>query len=141
VTPHGCLRTDVSEERVASIIMLKRIGELGMSAVTSNFTADARCEEFLRRVRRLLVTASVLPSSPALVTLMNEASVLTRATWPNIPEDAILHSIIIIAWFPLAFLTGKEGLINDGIVRRLSDFRTPTYWINRDISILISDEQ
>jgi hypothetical protein len=41
---------------------------------------------FLRSVRRLLVTASVVPSSPILVTLMKEAlgssetSVLTRAT-------------------------------------------------------------
>jgi hypothetical protein len=42
-------------------------------------------------VRRLLVTASVVPSSPILVTLMKEA-VLTRATRRNIPEDAILHS-------------------------------------------------
>jgi hypothetical protein len=44
-------------------------------------------EEFLRSVHRLVVTASVVPSSPILVTLMKEAlsssetSVLTRATW------------------------------------------------------------
>jgi hypothetical protein len=36
VMPCGSLRTDVSEERNASIIRVTRISELGMLAVTSN---------------------------------------------------------------------------------------------------------
>jgi hypothetical protein len=77
------VRTDVSEELSASFIRMTRLRELGTTlAITSNRRTLRRN----RSVRRLLVTASVVSSSPILVTLMKEAlsssetSVLTRAT-------------------------------------------------------------
>jgi hypothetical protein len=69
------VRTDVSEERSASIVRVTRICELGTFAVTSNL-----------RTLRILVTQMMeaLTSSETLV--------LTRATLRNMPEDDILHS-------------------------------------------------
>jgi hypothetical protein len=74
------VRTDVSEEGIASMIKVTGIGEL-----------------FLRSVLRLLVSANVVPSSPNLVNLMMEAirpsemSVSTRATGRDITEGGILQ--------------------------------------------------
>jgi hypothetical protein len=85
-------RTNSSISRMASSGMLRRV-----ALVRTDVSSVAAHLAFLRSVRRLLVTASVAPSSP-IVTLMKEAlsysetSVLTRATRRNKPEDAILHS-------------------------------------------------
>jgi hypothetical protein len=95
------VKTDVSEELSSSFIRVTRIGEVGRTLAHL---------VFFRSVRRLLVSASVVPSSPILVSLMKDApsssetSVLTRAEQRNILEDTILqentilyiHSLILL---------------------------------------------
>jgi hypothetical protein len=76
-----------------SFIRVTRISELRTTlAVTSKHLV------FLRSVRRLLVTATLVSSSPIFVTVMKEAqissetSVLTGPTRRDSPEDDILHN-------------------------------------------------
>jgi hypothetical protein len=79
------VRTVVSEEHSVCIIRVKRIGELGTLAETSN----------RRTLRRN--SANVVPSSPILVTLMMEVilsfgtSVLTKIIRRNVPEDGLIE--------------------------------------------------
>jgi hypothetical protein len=54
------VRTDVSEEPGVSFIRVTKIGELGTTQAATS-------------VRRLLVAACVVPSSPIFVTLMKDA--------------------------------------------------------------------
>jgi hypothetical protein len=99
------VRTEVSEEISASTIRVTKISEVRISYTyivihNSEFHSGFPSNlEFLRSVRRLLVTASVVPSSPILVTLMmevlrsSEALDLTRNKRRNILEDSFLHSL------------------------------------------------
>jgi hypothetical protein len=93
VTPCGSCKNRVLKECIASIVMVKRIDELGIAlAVTSEEIL------FLHSVLQVLGTANVVLSSTILVTLnlekisSSETSALTRAMRRHIPEEGILHS-------------------------------------------------
>jgi hypothetical protein len=86
------VRTDVSEEHIASIIKVTRIDMIGTRlAVTSN-------RSMLRRKYVLLLLLTLFLHHWFLSPLMMEAvhsskmSVLTRNTCRYVPEDSILHS-------------------------------------------------
>jgi hypothetical protein len=59
------IRTDVSEESIASVIRVTRIGELGTLAVTSN---------------RIILQRNIVALNIEVMRSF-ETSVLTRATW------------------------------------------------------------
>jgi hypothetical protein len=97
VTQCDSLRTEVLEERIASIIRVTRFGELGATLTVT--PTEAYCEETvtLLSLLRLLVTTNIVPSSPILVTPMmevirsSETSLLTRASRRYNPEHGILQ--------------------------------------------------
>jgi hypothetical protein len=113
-------RTDVSEERT-----LRRNTKL----------------VFLRSVRRLLVAACVVPSSPIFVNLMKEApgssetSVITRVARRNNPEDTILHMVFVRSVLLLLVTTNvvpsspNSCHPDDGgvtFLRNVDTYRSPT---------------
>jgi hypothetical protein len=115
------VRTNVSEELSASFIEVTRIGEIGTTlVVTSN-------------VRRWLVTASVVPSSPILVTPMKEAqsssetSVLRRAISLGISSQRASVAASVVPSSPILVTLMKKALSSLQDPHGITSQKTPFF--------------
>jgi hypothetical protein len=85
----GLVKIDISEKRIASVVRVEIISELGTTlAVTSKL--------------KHTLTANVVYSSLILSTLksgakfFSETSILTRTTWHHIPGDGIQYYLYYV---------------------------------------------
>jgi hypothetical protein len=74
----GLVRADVSEKRVVSI-----------------FRTEKSVNEKLRKYLAESASSRILSVLKIKVKRSSETSVLTRSTWSHIPEDGILHVLMI----------------------------------------------
>jgi hypothetical protein len=92
------VRTEVSQERIACIIRVERISELGTMLTVTSILNTLHIASGSSQCSSLLVTAYLISGSLILSTFMMEAisstetSVLTRDTRRHNPEDDILLS-------------------------------------------------
>jgi hypothetical protein len=93
------VRTNVSEERSSPFIRVTRFGEVGSTLA----------------VRRLLVTASVVPSSQILVTLMKEALISSETRFLPEPHGITYQKtpFFIVAAVKTSNLTGEIDVLRN----------------------------